>query len=459
MEQSSDGSGKTTSAVAEIIDHVLSTPNGCTLITAPTMRQLETTVMKEFFKHMPEPLITEFNKANKIMTIYNGHQILFYPSDDDTKIRSLNLTAFYIEEASGIDYQIFVELQNRLRNENGIVFKRNTSGEIVLDSQGRPVILESRLMGIVCSNPDVNWIRTNFLLESSVISGHNATGYYVERPNKFFSSLIIASSQNKFLPDDFIERNSINKPDWWVQRYLFGSFDYSDGMVYPEFIKCVVEPRDIGRDWKRVASADFGLRDPTVMLMGAIDPLTGILYIYDEHYKEGEAVNFHALRMKQMLDAVPHGYMLYPPVGDPSGKQRSKSDLRSLFDHYREYGIFFQAGDNRIDSGVAKVYNYIRMGKVKIFSSCYNTIREGVSYKYKTPELAAEKNLGEKPIDKDNHAMDCLRYMIQLLPDDPAMVQTQAYGSWGKYKKSSFAFPDALQEEDTFGKDDWYYGS
>jgi len=166
-----NGSGKTTLAVAEVIDHCLSIPNGCTLITANTIKQLKKTAMKEFFAQMPEELITDFNKQENVVTLYNGHEVLFYPSDDDTKIRSLNLTAFYIEEASGIKYQIFVELQNRLRNPAGLEYKVDHNGKPIMDKDGRPVILKNKLIGIVCSNPDVNWIRTNFLLESETITG------------------------------------------------------------------------------------------------------------------------------------------------------------------------------------------------------------------------------------------------------------------------------------------------
>jgi hypothetical protein len=447
-------------AVAEVIDHILSVPNGITLITAPTMRQLEQTAMKEFLIQMPEDLITDYNKAKYTMTIYNNHTVLFFPSDDEVKIRSLNLSCFYVEEASGIKYSIFTQLQNRLRNQSAITYAKDEQGRPLLDDNGTPIILESKLMGIVCSNPDVNWIRSKFVLESELIVGHNSDMYYVENPNKYFSSYIIASHENKYLPSDFIEQNSINKPEWWVQRYLFGSFDYSDGMVYPSFIKSVVDPFEIPRDWKRLASADFGIRDPTVMLMGAIDPYTGIVYIYDEHYETGQPVNHHAKKMNEMLDKVPQGLMMYQPVGDPSGNARSKSDLKSLFDHYREYGIYFQGGNNKIDSGIAKVFTYFNLSKLKIFSSCTNTVREGVAYSYTVPELANDKNLGEKPIDKDNHAMDCLRYMIQLLPDDPDKLTLMAYGSWNTYKKKNdFKFPEALQDDrDEYDRgDDWYY--
>jgi len=56
--------------------------------------------------------------------------------------------------------------------------------------------------------------------------------------------------------------------------------------------------------------------------------------------------------------------------------------------------------------------------------------------------------------------MDCLRYMIQLLPDDPDKLTLMAYGSWNTYKKKNdFKFPEALQDNrNEYDRgDDWYY--
>ena len=86
----------------------------------------------------------------------NGHEIIVYASDNEEKIRSLNLTAFWIVEASGVDYKIFTQLQTRLRNR----------AAIVKDSQGYEI--EHRFMGIVESNPEEGK-RIKFYLLSSLI--------------------------------------------------------------------------------------------------------------------------------------------------------------------------------------------------------------------------------------------------------------------------------------------------
>lgn len=90
------GSGKTTTACQETIDHVLITPHGTTLIGAATLPQLEQTAMKEFFEVFPEELIEYHNKQKNYVDTMNGHRVIFRPLDEEQKARSLNLTFFWI---------------------------------------------------------------------------------------------------------------------------------------------------------------------------------------------------------------------------------------------------------------------------------------------------------------------------------------------------------------------------
>ena len=188
----------------------------------------------------------------------------------------------------------------------------------------------------------------------------------------------------------------------------------------------IIDPFLIPPNWKRIFGVDFGLRDPTVMLAAAVDPVEGVVHIYDEHYESEKPVAHHAKAMLKMMSQVPPGMINGMPVADPKGQNRG-ADFRSYFGHYREYGIFFKPGNNRLESGLMKVFTYFELGKLKIHSNCTNIIRELREYKYKPTELNQDKNRGEKPIDANNHTMDALRYIIQELPDDPDKVVTEVY--------------------------------
>jgi phage terminase large subunit len=443
------GSGKTTTAVMSIVEHVLTVPFGRTAMLAPTMQLLKETSYKELLKFLPHThiLAERRTKGEEKIILKNGHEILLLPSDSSEKIRSLNLTAFYLEEASNSKYDVFVELSARLRNEAAV--------EYTVDEEGNRKVKKSRLLGILCSNPDSGWIRTEILHKSDKVYSPIT---YPRDPqyNPFLSTHLHSSYQNKYLDPDFQTRIGRGKPEWWIKRFIYGSFEYAEGLVYPMFAENIVEPFTIPPNWKRMFGVDFGLRDPTVMLGIAIDPTRGIAYVYAEHYEAEKPVNHHALEMRKILDKVPPGMINGQIVADPAGKQRRGTTGRSYFGHYAEYGLWFKEALNNLESGIMKVFTYFSMGKLKIMSNCVYTIKEGRDYKYSENNLSMEKNRGEKPMDFNNHAMDVLRYIIQELPDNPDdMINDVYFNKKGGYTKE-FNFPKELQEEEPLVQEEWY---
>lgn len=432
------GSGKTRTGAEEITQHILSTPNGMTLIGAETKNQLDQTAKDMFFKVFPDFMVEDYWKQKDMVLCTNGHIVIFRSLDDEGKLRSLNLTAFWIEEASEVKYDVFVQLQTRLRNK-----------------------ATKHHLGILTSNPDMTWIKTEFLLKSQRIE--NAERAYYQDPddiNPNFSSHISPTYLNTYLPPDYMETTAKGKPDWWQQRFLHGSFEFSEGSVYPTFAKHIIEPFPIPKHWVRYTAADFGLRDPTVMLAAAIDPDKGMVYIYKEHYENEKSIKYHANAMKtKILNEIPPG-RLVKIVGDPKGKARSDKDMRSTFDYYAEYEIFFEPGINKIEDGIMKVFSYFEMDKLKIFNTCTKTIWEGTKYKYPKQDLMSDKNAGDKPVDKDNHAMDTLKYIMAELPDNPSDLENKSYGRYMYQDKQADWIPHALQDEPAISyANDWagYY--
>lgn len=459
------GSGKTTTAVIELIRHAMSVKDGLSAMLAPTMQMLKETSYLELMRFLPHTQIqTESRtRGSEYILLKNGHKILLLPSNDADKIRSLNLSAFYLEEASNAKFDVFIELTARTRNKAALEYEYDENGEAVMyyDKAAkiyRQKIKKSRLLGIVCSNPDVGWIRTEILLKSEKVFADTIYPQHKDH-NPFMSTHLHSSYQNKYLDPDFQTRIGRGKPEWWVKRYIYGSFDYSEGMVYPQIGDAITDPFVIPPNWKRLFSVDFGLRDPTVMLAGAVDPEENILYIYDEHYENEKPVPHHAAAMKRILSTVPPGMIHGQVVADPAGEKRGGTTMRSYFNHYAEYGLWFKPGNNHIEPGIMKVYTYFALGRLKIMSNCVNTIREGRAYKYKESDIDGEKNRGEKPVDANNHAMDALRYMIAELPDDPDHMVSDVYEGNSNanfnYRKG-FNWPKELQDDNEYMPESWY---
>lgn len=312
---------------------------------------------------------------------------------------------------------------------------------------------------------NTTWVKTEILMKAERIYG--AKERY-DRPaedrNPNISVHIARTDMNTFLPPTYIEDIKVGKPNHWVKKYLEGSFLQAEGMVYPNFEPNIV--RDItyddivyniqNRGWQVIGGADFGIIDNTVLLQAAIDPVEGVVYLYDEYVKNRVSVGTHSAEMKRRLQHIPVGGLL-KLMGDPSGAKRSISDMKSVFNHYQEHGIYFQKANNRIDAGIMKVYSYLEMGKLKILGHLEQTIKEGAKYMYKPAELGQPVN--ETPIDVDNHTMDALRYLVAELPDDPVHLASETYNA-ADFRKASGgqdSLPWELQDDNTFdySKDAW----
>ncbi len=397
------GSGKSKASLQEVFMRALENPRGTGLLTAPTLQQLKRTTLKTFFNEVcPPPLIERYNKADGEIELKNGFVFYTIPSDDEEKLRSINAGIIHMEEASGIKLSIYEQLLNRMRDFN-----------------------VKNKMFAVCSNPDMGWIKDVFVdNEKRKDPNHPEHNLY----NPYINALVWETALNKHLPPDFIEVNSRGKPDWWIQRYLKGSFEHSEGMVYPNVSKTFVDPFNIPSHWEKFVTLDHGLRNPTAVLFGTIDKDKGIVYIYDEYYKANTLVPEHAKELKPKIEKIPHGRLRFM-VGDPS--IRNKTDPingKSVQALYQEYGLFFTEGNNNIEAGILRVNSYIERGRLKIFNNCINLRKEIINYKF--PELKTDnynKNLDEKPVKANDHACDSLRYGMMRLPEDPDMLANDSY--------------------------------
>ena len=395
------GSGKSKTSLQEIFMRALESPKGTGLLTAPTLQQLKRTTLKTFFQEVcPPPLVESYNKSDGEIRLQNGFTFYTIPSDDEEKLRSINAGLVHMEEASGIKRSIYDQLLTRIRDP----------------------FVKNKLFA-VCSNPDLGWIKEVFV-DNDKRKNHLHPEH--EDFNEHITTFIWETKLNKFLPPDFIEINSKGKPDWWIKRYLKGSFEHSEGMVYPNFANTTVEPFDIPSHWERFVALDHGLRNPTAVPFGAIDPDKGIVYIYDEYYEPNRTVPEHVKHIKPKVEAIPLGRLRFMVI-DPSAKNKSDPiNGKSVQSLYAEYGLFFMEANNSIEAGLLKVNSYINNGKLKVFNTCVNTIKEGLNYKFPEVTMDNEKNLDEKPLKRGDHAMDALRYALMRLPDDHELLKNVA---------------------------------
>jgi hypothetical protein len=192
------------------------------------------------------------------------------------------------------------------------------------------------------------------------------------------------------------ERRAMKEVDY--RREYCCSFEAVEGLVYPDFERCIVpslpahlNAKGAGR---RVGGIDFGFRNPFAALWGILDH-DGVLWLTNEHYYRQKDLTFHAERL-------PRDVMWY---ADPA----NATERNSL----RIAGLKIQKANNALMAGITAVTARLRTGTLRVVQgACPNLVSEAGLYRY--DDDPGERK-AEKPLDDNNHALAALRYLISKI--------------------------------------------
>lgn len=403
------------------------TPKGNTIIGAATTPQYEQTIRREIDNDIPAVFVDNVSLQKSYMDFSNGHRLTYRPFDDEGKLRSYNVTMFVIVEASEVGQDIYEQLKLRLRGKQALIEYRHPD---IIDQLVQVDIRE----GIIESNPDPGWVRTEILEVADQIDSHGEVeDNFMEqrdmaRLNRKIYAAVASSDVNPYLPKDFIEVNTKNKPLWWILRYLKGSFQYAEGLVYPGFKKAIIPRFDIPKSWRRVMAFDYGLSDDAAFIWGAIDPDKGELIIYREQVTNNRSLKELAKIYRDEANFIPVGGISFQLI-DPKSGPRRDYNKQSLADLFLEEDIYFEPGVTSVDTRVFRLNTYIEAGKIKIFDDLEYLIGELKEYKF--PERVIGKAYTNKPVDKNNHAINPVEWIVCALPEDPKHLILEVYNSKG----------------------------
>lgn len=460
------GTGKTTTSREEVVKHLLITPDALIIIGANIQRQYEQTIKREFESDIPAAFVRGYSVQKQTMDFINGARIVWTPFDDPDKLRSMNSSMFVILEASEVKGDAYTQLNTRnrnmvagipLRDENGdIVYEELPNGDVV------PVMKNDWRKGIIESNPDAGWIRNEILLRSHRIYQHATFYDYFQDPNRILpsvSSHIAASKVNPYLPKGWEADLRAKNADWWVKRYLEGSFQYSEGLVYPNAMAHIVPYFEIPKHWPRIVAFDYGIADKAAFVFGAIDERGGVLYIYRVVTAKDRNVEQLAKMYHLAASDIPAGGLLTSPIIDPKSGPKRDYNLRTLADQFLDFGISFQPGAVNVDARIYRLNSYIEAGKLKIFETCTELIDELQNYRFKERTLTDTDRSISKPIDKDNHAINGLEWIVMELPHDPRQILNGIHNRLRSYdspppEEKLWMFSD--DENSLKGGHEWY---
>lgn len=236
-------------------------------------------------------------------------------------------------------------------------------------------------------------------------------------------------AENPYLDEEEIEDYLGSLDEDTRQARGHGKFVQIGGLVYKQFRPNihVIEPVDIKkfldpRKYKWYMSLDHGYNNPTAVLWHAVDINNNVI-TFDEHYMAEKTIDFHSEEIKR--HEKEHGRTPDIRVCDPALKQRQATTGTSIQTEYAIRGIGMIDGDNDMNTGIAKVNQYLEVDSKghthwHITRNCVNLIREIQRLRWKTWATKKQQNQNN-PYDqihkKDDHACDSARYFFSFVPE------------------------------------------
>lgn len=183
-------------------------------------------------------------------------------------------------------------------------------------------------------------------------------------------------------------------------------------------------------EWKRICAFDYGLQDDSVWLFGAVSPQENLLYIYKEVVTNNRNIRELADLFHENSRDILQGNWICPPIIDPKSAPKRDYDKKSLADHFLEYGVIFKPGLINLDARIYGLNTYFEAGRIRIMDSCPYLIKELKEYKFKERSLT-DTSFDTKPVDKNNHAINPLEWIVMELPKNPADLTFGVYDRHG----------------------------
>jgi hypothetical protein len=181
------------------------------------------------------------------------------------------------------------------------------------------------------------------------------------------------------------------------------------GMIYPiPESEIVIDPIKIPEHWPRVYAMDVGWKK-TAALWAAWDPKQDIWYIYSELYLGYKEPSIIADSVKA------RGHWINGVI-DPNSDRRSEAGGEELIKTYSKLGLSLYKANNAVDPGILEVYQKLSAGRIRIFSHLQNVLAELRIYR---------RDLNGKIVKKNDHLMDCLRYLIMSGQDCLELMPTE----------------------------------
>jgi hypothetical protein len=268
-----------------------------------------------------------------------------------------------------------------------------------------------------------------------------------QRQEDGFSSYCFKTISNPHIDPLEVEDAKKQMNERYFRQEYEASFEDYTGLIYPEFSHKlhVIEPCSLPLFYERIGAIDPAIYGTTGALKAAIDE-NGILY--EEYYQSNKRASEVAEALRSELTTDDKIKWFIDPASAAHNIQRD-GRMYTLFDEYRDNGIYCHAGENDVDYGINRVAEYFKKDKIKIFSTCKNLIHELERYHWSEERETTSGMMKPKPYKSEDHLSDALRYLIASRFQKTVKNETVVYPEFSAMGKAK-AIKDKSKYEHVF---------
>ena len=246
VNQGGTSSGKTVCILQVLAIRAIQEPDSIITVVGQDIPNLKRGALRDFQLYvLNDPIISEqvasYNKSERIYTFKSGSIIEFESYDNEQDSRNGKRQYLFVNEAQGISYEIYKQLQ--LRTTKQAFLDYNPSAEF--------------------------WVHEKVLT----------------LPDAERKLLISDYRHNPFCPDSIVRNiEALKEQDFELWKvYGRGMTGKIEGLIYTNWHLCDSIPSDL----ERVKGLDFGFNHPTALLDVAVDEQNKTIYVDELVYESG----------------------------------------------------------------------------------------------------------------------------------------------------------------------------
>lgn len=202
-----------------------------------------------------------------------------------------------------------------------------------------------------------------------------------------------------------------------------GRFVAIHGLIYADYDPDIhwVPERPLPELANVVVGIDPGMRYACGVLWAYLTP-DDTMVVFNEGYFQGMTIADIAKRIhtfNNMNGIAPIYYVI-----DPAARNRNNQTGRSDQMEFADHGIITIAGQNDVRPGLNRVKERLQSQRLFIQNNCVHLDHELKRYRWRKPPTTGE-DARERPVKKDDHLLDALRYIVMSRPYLPEEIEEE----------------------------------